>query len=65
MVLGDVRGIALSSVPVAVSGEVSRPDHADPWQPREPSDHAGVRLLRRVSAQVRLHHRVAILHGDV
>ena len=40
-------------------------DHAAPGQPREPANHAGLRLLRRVPAQVRQLQPVAVLHRAV
>mmetsp|Transcript_48233 Transcript_48233/g.114775 ORF Transcript_48233/g.114775 Transcript_48233/m.114775 type:complete len:257 (-) Transcript_48233:24-794(-) len=67
---GRLRGprVLLSGdVPTAAGAEsaVPRPDHSDPGQPREPADHPGVRVLRRVPAQVRVGERVALLHGGV
>ncbi len=47
------------------AGALSRPDHADPGQSRVQTDHAGVRLLRRVSEEVRLGHGVAVLYRDL
>jgi len=54
-----------ASHPNAYAGAVPRPHHAHPRQPRVAADHAGVRLLRRVPAQVRQRERVAVLHGGV
>ena len=39
--------------PPGPQGPLPRPHHVDPRQPREPADHPGLRLLRRVPAQVR------------
>ena len=39
--------------PPGPQGPLPRPHHPDPRQPREPADHPGLRLLRRVPAQVR------------
>lgn len=47
------------------SGALPRPDNADQGEPRVPADHPGLRLLRRVPPQVRLSHRVAVLHRDL
>ena len=41
------------------------PHHAHPGQPRVAPDHSGLRLLRRVPAQVRLDLGVAVLHRGV
>lgn len=47
------------------SGALPRPNNVDQGEPRVPADHPGLRLLRRVPAQVRLSHRVEILHRDL
>ena len=47
------------------AGPVQGSDNDPARQPREPTDHAGVRLLRRVSAQVRQRQRVEVLHRPV
>lgn len=47
------------------SGALSWQNHADPRQSRVQTDHAGVRLLRRVLKEVRLCHSVEVLHGDL
>lgn len=47
------------------SGALPRQDNTDPGQPRVTANHPGVRLLRRVPPQVRLSHRVEVLHRDI
>lgn len=47
------------------SGALPRPDNFDPGESRVPADHPGLWVLRRVSPQVRLGHRVEILHWDI
>lgn len=49
------------SPPGAVPGAHHHPE----GQPREPADHTGVRLLRRVPAQVRQRQRLEVLHRPV
>ena len=46
-------------------GSISRPNHTHPRQSRVTTDHASVRLLRRVSTKVWLHHCVALLHRNL
>ena len=46
-------------------GALPRPHHAAPRQPRGTPDHAGVRFLRRVHAEVRKHERVEVLRRRV
>ena len=50
---------------IFLPGSVPWPDNPDPWEPRVPSDHSGVRILRRVSQEVRQHHGLEILHWDL
>lgn len=50
---------------VVSEGEVARPHVSDQRQPRVQTDHPSVRLLRGVSAQVRLHQRLALLHRNL
>lgn len=49
----------------AVLGALPRPNNFDPGEPRVPADHPGLWVLWRVSPQVRLGHRVEILHWDI
>ena len=46
----------------AVLGPVQRSHHNPTWQSRKPTDHSGLRFLRRMSAQVRQRERVEVLH---
>mmetsp|Transcript_820 Transcript_820/g.1788 ORF Transcript_820/g.1788 Transcript_820/m.1788 type:complete len:213 (+) Transcript_820:1114-1752(+) len=51
--------------PPRVEGTISRPHHPHPWQPREPTDHPGLRLLRRVPPQVWQRQRLEVLHRNL
>ena len=46
-------------------GSLPRPRHHHPRQPREPADHAGVRLLRRVHEEVRTRGDLESVHRPV
>lgn len=46
-------------------GPLPRPHHFDQRQPRVASNYASIRLLRRMSQEVRLNHRVALLHRSL
>lgn len=57
--LSTCRGVSL------FAGSLPRAHHHPAREPREPADHAGVRLLRRVPPQVRQRQRVEVLHRPV
>ena len=46
-------------------GSLQGANHHPEGQPRVPTDHAGVRVLRRVSQKIRERQRVEVLHGLV
>jgi len=56
-----------SSEPISFSilGAISRQNYPDPGQSRVKADHTGVRLLRRVSEEIRLGHCLEILHRNI
>ena len=65
---GGLRGswfLQLGDIPAAhrAEGQVPEPHLHDPRQPREPADHAGVRLLRRVPAELWHGGGVEVLHA--
>jgi len=46
-------------------GPLSRSNHPDQRKPRKPADHPSLRVLRRVSAEVRLTERLEVLHRNL
>lgn len=55
----------ISVFSLVVVGKVPRQNNIDKRQSWEQADHAGVRILRRVSTQVRLYNSLEVLHGDI
>lgn len=47
------------------SGPLPAAHHNPQREPREQTDHAGVRLLRRVPEEIRQRQRVEVLHRPV
>lgn len=44
------------------TGSIQGADHHPPREPRKQTDHAGLRLLRRVSQKVRQRERLEVFH---